>query len=84
MNKVNLFYPFDKGFFGKTLMSPMERVIKHGKPSKVEMSSIDDFNKHFADKLFRSVLERTPKADVYDTASKFEEPKIVNGILGIF
>lgn len=84
MNKVNLFYPFDKGFFGKTLMSPMERVIKHGKPSKVEMSSIDDFNKYFADKLFHCPLERSPKADVLDVKADLDETRVVNDLVELF
>lgn len=66
MNKVNLFYPMDKGFFGKTLNSPIKSVTKQS--SDLKLDSIDDLNKHFQMQMFKSKFAKTPKFDSFASA----------------
>lgn len=64
--RVDFLYQFDKGFFGKTLLSTAQ--IKSGKnihPTKVISDSISDFNKYFESK-FLNTLEKTPKTDAFE------------------
>lgn len=76
--KVDFLYPFDKGFFGKTLSAWSKSHAGEGiKPYKIEMSSIDDFNKHFADKFFEHRLERTPETDKYTLQLADQFPNIL-------
>ena len=63
--KVDFFYPFDKGFFGKTLAQAAKQPLPEGFiPSKLKLDSIDDLVKYFDSKLFSpQPLERSPKVD---------------------
>lgn len=66
--KVNSLNPFDKKFFGKSMAAWSNRKSADiSNPVKMELSSIDDFNKHFMDKIFGHKLERSPKSDTFLT-----------------
>lgn len=55
--KITSLNPFDRGFFGSTLLK-QRKFPKNFTPSKLEQDSIDDFNKHFCQKILM-----TKKAD---------------------
>ncbi|MBD5403352.1 hypothetical protein HDR58_11235 [bacterium] len=81
MNKLSiLLYPFDKGFFGKTLMECPKNNIKISQSSKFEHDSIDDLNRHFAMQLFNRSLEKTP---VVDTFNKDIEKELSSSVFGL-
>lgn len=47
---------------------------KNAKPSKpAKMTSIDDFNKYFENKMFKRNLEKSPKADVLEKSAPENE-----------
>lgn len=63
--KVDYFYPFSKGFFGKTLSgSKNNKLLKEPVLEKVMPDSTSDFSKHFENKIVQQYLERSPKVDV--------------------
>lgn len=70
--KITSLNPLDKGFFGKTMRewANCRMNIANEKPSKLQMTSVDDFNKHFQDKLFSKEMRRVLNSDVF---SKQEE-----------
>ena len=51
--KFNPISFLDKGFFGKTMTewSNFQKTCKVSRTSNLKMSSIDDFNKHFYNKM---------------------------------
>jgi len=77
--KLNSLNPFDRGFFGKTMAAWAKINKTRGEmlnPSNLKMSSIDDFNKHFQDKLFPMKFERAPHSDNFSKAEKVENLEI--------
>ncbi|MCM1338699.1 MAG: hypothetical protein NC191_03410 [Muribaculaceae bacterium] len=64
--KVNVLYPFDKGFFGGTLMKASSSSnIRPGKAAMLD--SVSDFTKHFEDLITKQFqLEKAPKADKFE------------------
>lgn len=73
MNKVNIFYPMDKGFFGKTLCASTKKCAEHIKPSKIELDSVDDLIKHFHSQMFSKKIDRTPKVDTFSSADSLKK-----------
>jgi hypothetical protein len=78
MIKIQSMNSFDKGFFGSTLTSFYNKVVpKLEKPSKIEFSSVDDFNKYFSDKVSQHAkeLSKTESVDSFsrnvDTSEDF-------------
>ena len=67
--KVNIFYPFDKGFFGKTLTSSNRVSAQLESHSNLKLDSVDDMIKHFRDECVKYACERSPKADIYEPKS---------------
>lgn len=68
MSYKNGFNVMDKYFFGKPLTQwACENSKLPKKTTKVEQSSIDDFNKYFdfIAQALRRPLERTPETDVF-------------------
>ena len=64
-SKIDYFYPFSKGFFGKTLLGQKQNVIeKKVLFMNVTHDSLSDFMKHFDDKIWKQNLERSPKTDI--------------------
>lgn len=80
--KVNIFYPFDKGFFGKTLTTNNRAAVKLEKSSNLQLDSADDFIKHFQDSCIKRRFERSPKSDSYESKQPTKEvidfPNIFN------
>ncbi len=75
MSKIDIFYPFDKGFFGKTLMTPIKEGLKVTREgSKLQLDSIDDLNHHFALQLMKSNLERVPETEKFIRTANVEMP----------
>lgn len=75
--KVNSLNPFDRDFFGKTMADWVNKRKYSGKmlyPSNLKQSSIDDFNKHFQDKIFQMPFEKSPAADEFSQEAKIEIP----------
>lgn len=66
--QVDFLYPFDKGFFGKTLYKMAKENTKDFKPSKITRDSIDDLVEYFDKKLFNYMpkLERSPRVDTVE------------------
>ncbi len=64
--KVDFLYPFDKGFFGKTLADSANKAVKIDNPSNLKMDSVDDLVKHFKDECIRCAFERSPKVDSFE------------------
>lgn len=64
--KVDYFYPFSKGFFGKTLSAQKNnKLVNEPVLNKVKPDSISDFSKHFENKMTQHCLERAPKVDAF-------------------
>ncbi len=75
MSKIDIFYPFDKGFFGKTLMTPIKDGLKAAREgSKIQLDSIDDLNHYFSQKLMKSNLERVPETEKFTRTANVEMP----------
>ena len=67
--KVDFLYPFDKGFFGKTLLAgAQDNAVRNPLLKRVMPDSISDFMKHFENKMYKHSLERAPKADTYEVS----------------
>lgn len=64
--KVNIFYPFDKGFFGKTLSTFKNEGAKITQTTELKQDSVDDMIKYFKDKCVKMSFERTPFNDSYE------------------
>lgn len=74
MSKIDIFYPFDKGFFGKTLMTPIKDGLKVAREgSKIQLDSIDDLNHYFSQKLMKSNLERVPAKEEFTRSADIEQ-----------
>ncbi len=66
--KVDFLYPFDKGFFGSSLLAASKHTPS-GKVQKAErlMDSVSDFTKHIEDMIISKLkLEKSPKSDVFE------------------
>lgn len=58
--KINIFYPFDKGFFGKTLSGSAGNAVKKVKSANSKVfDSVDDFVHHFQLEMMK---KQAPKA----------------------
>lgn len=86
MNKVNIFYQMDKGFFGKTLCTSAKKCVANNKPS-IKMDSIDDLNRYFQAKMFAKKIDKTPSVDTFSSAVAAKKSddcfSIFNQILGL-
>jgi hypothetical protein len=76
--KVNSLNVFDRNFFGKPMKEWANRKIVGTLPSSnIKLDSVDDFNKHFQQKLFNfkggnNVIVK----DTFDLETIFEKPSI--------
>lgn len=65
MSKFDIFYPFDRGFFGKTLGTSVKNGLRVVcEKSKGKLDSVDDLNHYFAQKM-KSNLERMPVEECF-------------------
>lgn len=65
--KIDFLYPFDKGFFGKTMRNstPFE-TAKQTAYKKVMPDTLSDFMRHFEMKMKQQTFERVPQKDTYE------------------
>lgn len=75
MIKLTSLNAFDKGFFGKTLVSG-KSVGKISKPSNLKQDSVDDLLAHFD--LFKNPpkLEKMPAKDSFNRYADTQLPEI--------
>lgn len=65
--KVDIFMnQFDKGFFGKKLLSYADKSVDSQPVKRVLPDSVSDLMKYFEQKMCKNVLERAPKMDTYE------------------
>lgn len=67
MTYIKSLNPFDKGFFGSTLMGARKPLPRNFKPSKVEFDSVDDFNKHFQQEILHSAKKNSSNKNLPKT-----------------
>lgn len=71
--KITSLNPFDRGFFGSTLLK-QRKFPKNYTPSKLEQDSIDDLNKHFLQKMF--MFKKADSKKIQLTQALNNEPVI--------
>lgn len=80
--KIDFLYPFDKGFFGKTLLSSKTVLPKNYRPSKLKWDSVDDIIKYFDNKMFKQRLTRSPKTDIVEIQPTVSNNNTLTNFLG--
>ncbi len=76
--------PFDKGFFGSTLIGAKRPLPKNFKPSKLEFDSADDFNKYLLEQIKKATAIAHQKSTVKSSAAPKPAPLPEDSIFSMF